>query len=76
MQYFSRGELPTSNGIILKIWFAVLEEYNIMHLEKWYAIVKGILSMLTLTMCSSFEKAYCEKGTARARGFMFDIEVD
>ena len=53
-----------------------MEEYNIMHLEKWYAIVKGILYMLTLTMCSSFEKAYCEKGAARARGLMFDIEVD
>ena len=25
----SRGELPTSKGVILKIWFAVLEEYDV-----------------------------------------------
>ena len=30
----SRGELPASKGVILKIWFVVLEEYHIMHSEK------------------------------------------
>ena len=30
-KYFSRGELPTAKGVVPKIWFVVLEEYQIMH---------------------------------------------
>ena len=63
-------------GVISKIWFIVLEEYHIMHSEKWSAIVKDISYVLTCAMCSSFKKIYCEKGIACARGFIFDIEVD
>ena len=77
LQYFSRGELPTPKGVVIpKIWFVVLEEYHIMHSEKGCVIVKGISHVLTCSMCSSFEKIYCEKGIACARGFMFDKEVE
>ena len=31
---FSRGEMPTSKGVIPQIWFVVLEEYHIVHSEK------------------------------------------
>jgi len=75
-QYVSRGELPTSKGVILRIWFVVLEEYHIMHSENLCAIVTDIFYMLTYTMCSSLKKTYCEKGIACAKGFIFDIEVD
>jgi len=34
LQYVSRGELPTPKGVILKIWFVVLQKYHIMHSEK------------------------------------------
>ena len=76
LQYVSRGELPTPKGVILKIWFVVLQKYHIMHSEKWCAIVKDIFYMLTYAMCSSLKKTYCEKGIACARVLIFDIEVD
>ena len=34
LQYVSGGELPTPKGVILKIWFVVLQKYHIMHSEK------------------------------------------
>jgi hypothetical protein len=54
LQYFSRGELPTSKGVILKIWFVFLEEHYVIHSEKWCAIMKDHFSfyMLTYIMCS------------------------
>ena len=50
LQYFSRGELPTPKGVILKIWFVVLDEYHIMHSEKCCAILKDIFCVLTYTV--------------------------
>jgi len=47
LQYVSRGELPTSKGVILRIWFVVLEEYHIMHSENLCAIVTDIFSNFT-----------------------------
>ena len=54
LQHFTRGELPTSKGVILKIWFVFLEEHYVIHSEKWCAIMKDHFSfyMLTYTMCS------------------------
>ena len=73
-QYFSRGELPTSKRIILKIWFLVLEEYHIMIYNVFRDIMHNFEGHITYLAClqrpcvSSLNKNMCKRALHAQQG--------